>query len=108
MSENNPSPPMIEREPTPTRESVMAQVADIQTATFGQRLVVAVITMKNGFLVTGESFCANAETFKEERGQEIAVHRATEKAWEFELYAHHERAMRRYALLNFKPLGMPS
>lgn len=49
-------------------------------------LTICVITLKNGFTVTGESACASAENFNAEIGQEIAFNNAKEKIWLLEGY----------------------
>ena len=40
------------------------------------------ITLKSGFVLTGESACINTETFDAEKGRKIARERAYSKAWE--------------------------
>lgn len=45
------------------------------------RLTFAVITLRNGFTVTGESSCASPENFNAELGQKIARQNAEAKIW---------------------------
>ena len=61
-------------------EDLDAQIKDVKFSQF-DLLTVCVITMQNGFLVTGESACAYAENFNEEIGQRIALENAKQKMW---------------------------
>ncbi len=58
---------------------------------FSGRLTVCVLTLRNGFLVTGESSCVSAANFDEELGRKIARDNAKDKVWELEGYALRER-----------------
>lgn len=49
-------------------------------------LTVCVLTLANGFTVTGESACASPENYDEQIGNEIARKNAVEKIWGFEGY----------------------
>lgn len=49
-------------------------------------LTVCVLTLENGFTVTGESACASPENFNEEIGNKIARQNAKEKIWVLEGY----------------------
>ena len=49
-------------------------------------LTVCVITLKNGFTVTGESACASPENYDEEIGNKIAFSNARDKIWMLEGY----------------------
>lgn len=58
-------------------------------------LTVCVLTLVNGFTVTGESACASPENYNQEIGEKIAFDNAREKIWLLEgyllkekLYAH--------------------
>lgn len=44
-------------------------------------LTICVITLKNGFTVTGESACASPENFDAELGHKIARQNAVQKIW---------------------------
>jgi len=52
----------------------------------GSQLTVCVLTLKNGFTVTGESACASPENFNEELGRRIARDHAKNKIWALEGY----------------------
>ena len=47
----------------------------------GSCLTICLLTLKNGFTVTGESACASPENFDTEIGQKIAKANAREKIW---------------------------
>jgi hypothetical protein len=49
-------------------------------------LTVCVITLANGFTVTGESACASPENYNAEIGMEISFANAREKIWVLEGY----------------------
>lgn len=54
-------------------------------------LTVCVITLVNGFTVTGESACASPENYNQEIGEKIAYDNAREKIWPLEGYLLKQR-----------------
>ena len=54
-------------------------------------LTFCVITLKNGFTVTGESACASPENFSAELGRKIARDNAVNKVWMLEGYLLKQR-----------------
>lgn len=44
-------------------------------------LTVCVITLQNGFTVTGESACASPENYDKDIGEQIAFNNARDKIW---------------------------
>ena len=52
----------------------------------GTTLTLCVLTLANGFTVTGESACASPENFDTEIGQDIARGNARAKVWALEGY----------------------
>jgi hypothetical protein len=54
-------------------------------------LTICVLTLKNGFTVTGESACASPENFNAEIGRRIARENATQKIWPLMGYALKDR-----------------
>ena len=54
-------------------------------------LTVCVLTLKNGFTVTGESACASPENYDKEIGEKIAKENAKEKIWVLEGYLLKQR-----------------
>lgn len=53
----------------------------------GTTLTLCVLTLTNGFTVTGESACASPENFNAELGERIARDNAKNKIWALEGYA---------------------
>ena len=49
-------------------------------------LTMCVLTLRNGFTVTGESACASPENYDREIGEKIAKDNAKEKIWMLEGY----------------------
>jgi hypothetical protein len=54
-------------------------------------LTFCVLVLRNGFTVTGESYCADAERFDAELGRKIARQNAVQKIWPLMGYALKER-----------------
>lgn len=63
----------------------------------GTTLTVCALTLRNGFIVTGESAAASPENFDEELGRKIARDNARNKIWAFEGYLLRERLSERAA-----------
>ena len=60
----------------------------------GSQLTVCVLTLQNGFTVTGESACADPAMFNAEIGQKIARENAERKIWPLMGYALKEEMMK--------------
>lgn len=73
--------------PKITQEDVAAAISSEEYAIFGGRLTVCVLTLRNGFLVTGESSCVSAENFNQKLGEQYAKEDAVNKVWQLEGYA---------------------
>ena len=56
-----------------------------------QTLTFCILTLENGFTVTGESACASPENFDAEIGKKIAYDNAREKIWQLEGYLLKEK-----------------
>ena len=56
-----------------------------------QTLTFCILTLENGFTVTGESACASPENFDAEIGKKIAYDNAREKIWSLEGYLLKEK-----------------
>ena len=54
-------------------------------------VTICLLTLINGFTVTGESACASVENFNEEIGKEIAYSNAKQKIWALEGYLLKDR-----------------
>jgi len=62
------------------------------TASQAHRLLTfCVLTLRNGFMVTGESACASPENFDAEIGRKIALENAKQKIWPLMGYALKEK-----------------
>jgi hypothetical protein len=57
----------------------------------GTQTTVCLLTLKNGFTVTGESACASPANFNAELGQKISRENAREKIWALEGYLLKQR-----------------
>ena len=54
-------------------------------------LTFCILTLENGFTVTGESACASPENFDAEMGRNVAFENAREKIWQLEGYLLKQR-----------------
>lgn len=61
-------------------------IVDEQYHRLTDTLTVCVLTLKNGYTVTGESACVSAENYNEEIGNSIARKNAADKVWALEGY----------------------
>jgi hypothetical protein len=57
----------------------------------GTTLTVCALTLRNGFIVTGESACASPAYFDENIGRKIARENARNKIWALEGYLLREK-----------------
>lgn len=57
----------------------------------GTTLTVCALTLRNGYIVTGESAAASAQNFDEAIGRKIARENARNKIWALEGYLLRER-----------------
>jgi len=69
----------------------------------GTTLTVCALTLRNGFIVTGESAAASPENFDEAIGRKIARDNARNKIWAFEGYLLRERLTERAAMVEKLP-----
>ena len=73
--------------PTVTMDLIKSKIIKEQFHVFqGAQLTVCVLTLENGFNVTGESACVSPENFNKEIGQKIAKDNAVNKIWSLEGY----------------------
>lgn len=72
--------------PRLTPEQIDRTVIATEYHVFGGLLTVCVLTLRNGFMVTGESAPASKANFDEELGQKIAYDNARGKIWALEGY----------------------
>lgn len=72
--------------PRVTLEKVNAVIVKEEYHRLTDVLTVCVLTLLNGFTVTGESACASPENYNEELGNKIAKGNAMAKIWGLEGY----------------------
>jgi len=73
--------------PTVTMDLIKSKIVKEQFHVFdGTQLTVCVLTLENGFNVTGESACVSPENFNKEIGEKIAKDNAVNKIWALEGY----------------------
>lgn len=77
--------------PRVTPADIEAKIAKAEFHRLSPVLTVCVLTLQNGFHVTGESACASPENFDEEIGNKIARGNAVAKVWGLEGYLLRER-----------------
>ena len=58
---------------------------------FKGTLTLCILTLKNGFFVTGESACLDISNYDQNTGKKIAFERALNKIWELEGYLVKQR-----------------
>lgn len=81
-----------------TKDQITAKITKVEYHRIpGTTLTLCVLTMENGFTVTGESACADPANFNKEIGESIAYDEAFEKLWALEGYLLKEK-MHREAL----------
>ena len=86
-----------------TLNALKANIAKEEFHVFpGSRLTVCVLTLLNGFMVTGESACADPAMFNEEIVQKIARENAERKIWPLMGYALKEEMMKEVPSGDFK------
>lgn len=86
-----------------TLDALKANIAKEDYHVFpGSQLTVCVLTLLNGFTVTGESACADPAMFNAEIGRKIARENAERKIWPLMGYALKEEMMREIASSDFR------
>lgn len=74
-----------------TKESIDKKIASVETRRITDKLTHCLITMNNGFQVTGESACVDPANYDEKIGRGIAFDNAFNKLWEIEGYLLQEK-----------------
>lgn len=69
-----------------TLDYIKSLIVNVEYQRFGDTLTVCVLTLRNGFTVTGESACINKAVFDAEIGQKVAYDNAVDKIWQLEGY----------------------
>lgn len=89
----------------PASSAKRLSMADIQSVIVsesyqrvpGSTFMVCFLTLRNGFIVTGESACADPNAFDQATGEKFARENAVEKIWTLEGYLLRERLAQREA-----------
>ena len=70
-----------------TKEDIIATITKIEyIQPKDTTLTICILTLQNGFTVTGESACVDICNFNKEIGEEIAYENAFKKIWVLEGY----------------------
>lgn len=81
---------MSDNKITPARIESVIEKKDFHQIK-GTTLTLCVLTLKNGYTVTGESACVDPENFDAEIGNQVAYENAFEKIWQLEGYLLKQR-----------------
>jgi Phage protein (N4 Gp49/phage Sf6 gene 66) family len=89
----------ISRQAEPASGAKRLSMADIQSVIVsesyhrvqGSTFMVCFLTLRNGFIVTGESACADPDAYDRATGEKFARENAVEKIWTLEGYLLRER-----------------
>lgn len=77
--------------PRLTPAHIDSTIKDISYHRLTDVLTVCVLTLMNGFTVTGESACVSPENYNEKIGKKVAFENAREKIWMLEGYLLKEK-----------------
>ena len=72
--------------PRLTPETIESKIKKCEFHKLTEVLTVCVLTLENGFTVTGESACASPKNFDKELGEKISRMNAVGKIWMLEGY----------------------
>ena len=72
--------------PRLTPEIIESKIKKCEFHKLTEVLTVCVITLENGYTVTGESACASPENYNKELGEKISKMNAVDKIWMLEGY----------------------
>lgn len=64
-----------------TKEFLESEIVDVTYTRLSGTLIHCAITVKNGFVFTGESACVDEASFNEEIGKKVAYEQAFGKMW---------------------------
>lgn len=65
-----------------TLDYIKSLIVNAEYQRFGDTLTICVLTLQNGFTVTGESACIHADNFDEAIGKQLAYDDAVDKIWD--------------------------
>lgn len=69
-----------------TKESIEAKIAKVEYMQIGQKLTLALVTMKSGYEIIGASACVDPANFDAKLGEKYALENAIDKLWPLEGY----------------------
>jgi len=70
-----------------SHETVESKIAQTTYHRFPKtNLTIAILTLKSGFVVTGESNCVDPQDFNEQVGRDLAYDNAIDKIYTYEAY----------------------
>lgn len=78
-----------------TLESIKAKIASVIYTKLSPKITHCIITLENGFQVTGESACVDPANYNQEIGEKIAYENAFDKIWAVEGYLLQENLWRK-------------
>lgn len=70
---------------------VEAVIAKADYVVHENKLTICILTLMNGFLITGEASCVDPRNFNAKLGRELARQKAKDKVWLLEGYLMQER-----------------
>ncbi|MDD0823750.1 Gp49 family protein [Mannheimia sp. AT1] len=73
--------------PRVTKEHLESIITNKAFHRLSETLTVCVLTLHNGFTVTGESACVSPANYNQEIGEKVAYQNAFDKLWQLEGYA---------------------
>lgn len=80
--------------PRVTPEKLRGLISEVRFIQPTGTLMICIVTLKNGFTVTGESACVSPENFRENIGRRVSYSNALDKLWPLEGYRMKEDAYR--------------
>lgn len=72
--------------PKVTPDDIKAAIVGAEYYKLTETLTVCVLTLENGYTVTGQSACASPENYDKAIGEELAYKDAENKVWGLEAY----------------------
>lgn len=77
---------MTQPNPRITKAFLESIIVDKQFHRLAGTLTVCTLTLRNGFIITGESACVSAEMYDQAMGEKVAFDNAFSKLWQLEGY----------------------
>lgn len=77
-----------------TKESIEKKIAKTDFQKISEKITHCIITLENGFQVTGEVSCVDPKNYNQEIGEKISYENAFNKIWVIEGYLLQEQIYR--------------